>query len=309
VRGILSAAIKHRPLAKRGPGYPPLAPDERLGSALTVILRALGKLDYRVVYDLLNAADYGVPQLRNRVVFVGSRDREDVQLPLPTHSEGDWITLAEALSDLDDDEPEHTTIPKGKAKFLKLVPPGGNWRDLPLRLQKKALGRAFDSWGGRNGFCRRLAWDRPSPALTTRPDSKATVLCHPDELRPLSVREYARIQQFPEDWEFAGGVPQKYKMIGNAVPLGLGNAIGRVLAALMLKRKHPVLDGGVLCTNAVLARRIAHRRQTILNPPRMRKKKDVGSARRWIARSVGRTAKVARADRALGHAARRATPR
>jgi len=285
VRGILSAAVKHRPLAKRGPGYPALDPEERLGSALKIILEDLVRLRYRAVYKLLNTADFGVPQVRHRVVFVGSRDGEAVALPVPTHTPAEWVTLEDALADLDNTAAEYTTLPKGKAKYLKLVPPGGNWRDLPLRFQKAALGRAFDSWGGRNGFCRRLAWDRPSPALTTRPDSKATILCHPDELRPLSVQEYARIQQFPEDWEFAGGAPQKYKMIGNAVPLGLGKAVGEVLAGLMRKRSKVRLDRAVVCVDEELAARIAHRREVILNPPRMRRHQSLSAARRWSARS------------------------
>jgi DNA (cytosine-5)-methyltransferase 1 len=305
VRGILSAAVKHRPLAKRGPGYPPLGPEERLGSALKLILRALGRLDYRVVYDLLNTADYGVPQLRHRVVFIGSRDGEDVRLPKPTHGPANWVTLREALAGLHDDTPEYTALPKGKAKFLKFVPAGGNWRDLPRKLQRAALGRAYDSWGGRNGFCRRLAWDRPSPALTTRPDSKATVLCHPDELRPLTVREYARIQQFPEEWEFAGGVPQKYKMIGNAVPLGLGKALGGVLAALMRKRSKAALARKLVCADEVLAARIAQRREVILNPPRMRRHQSLAAARRWNARSRAPAACLRRSPRRTSRRGRR----
>jgi DNA (cytosine-5)-methyltransferase 1 len=239
-----------------------------------------------VVFGVLNAADYGVPQTRERVVFIGSRDGEDVRLPPPTHSADKWVTLGSALADLSDPEPEFTTIPSGKAKFLKLVPPGGNWRDLPETLQKKALGRAYDSWGGRNGFCRRLSWEKPSPALTTRPDSKATILCHPTELRPLSVREYACLQQFPDGWTFAGGTPQKYKMIGNAVPLGLGKAVGLSLVGLMRKRNVVRLVPGVVCANDDLAERIKNRRKTILNPARMRRYKSVEAAQRWLERSL-----------------------
>ncbi|MFP2925150.1 DNA cytosine methyltransferase [Pyxidicoccus sp. 3LG] len=289
VRGILSAAVKHRPLARRGPGYPPLEPDELLGSALQVILKELRGLRYRIVYGVVNAADYGVPQTRERVIFIGSRDGEDVHLPKPTHSGGEWVSLRRALADLVDKAPEVSTIPSGKAKFLKLVPPGGNWRNLPKDLQKEALGRAYDSWGGRNGFCRRLSWEKPSPALTTRPDSKATMLCHPTELRPLSVREYARLQQFPDDWQFAGGTPQKYKMVGNAVPLGLGEAVGKVLATLLRKRKTNRLKAGVICASEELAERIKNRRRTILNPARMRRYKSVEAAQRWLDRSLPAT--------------------
>jgi len=289
VRGILSAAVRHRPLAERGPGFPPLDEDELLGSALKVVVRSLGRVGYRVVFDLVNAASYGVPQSRHRVVFLGSRDGEDVRIPAATHSEGIWRTLRDAIGDLDDLSPEFTKLPSGKAKYLRLIPEGGNWRDLPVRLQKKALGRAYDSWGGRSGFFRRLAWDAPSPALTTKPDSKATVLCHPEELRPLSVREYARIQQFPDDWTFAGGTPQKYKMIGNAVPLGLGEAIGRALVRTMRRAprgpKAP-LPAGVECAEK-LAERLAKRPRIIMNPPRMRRQKGLNAAKRWVAASLG----------------------
>lgn len=286
VRGILSAAIRHRPLAERGPGYPPLEPDERLGSALKVVLQSLRRTQYRVVFDLLNTADFGVPQVRQRVVFLGSRDGEDVVLPKPTHTLANWVTLRQALAGLKEADPEHSSIPPGKAKFLQLVPPGGNWKDLPPRLQEKALGRAFVSWGGRSGFCRRLHWDAPAPALTTRPDSKATMLCHPDELRPLSVGEYARLQQFPDGWQFAGGTPQKYKMIGNAVPVGLGLAIGQALLKPMTAGEAPRKDRIVECSPA-LAARLRARPHTVLNPQRMRPKehRSLAEARQWMADS------------------------
>jgi DNA (cytosine-5)-methyltransferase 1 len=289
VRGILSAAVKHRPLAKRGPGYPALEPGELLGSALQVILEELRGLGYRTVFGILNAADFGVPQRRERVVFIGSRDGEDVRLPRPTHGREEWVTLQEAVKGLVDPDPETTTIPSGKAVFLKHVPPGGNWRDLPVPLQKKALGRAYISWGGRSGFCRRLAWEKPTPALTTRPDSKATMLCHPTELRPLSVREYARVQQFPDDWKFAGGTPQKYIMIGNAVPIGLGHAVGQALAERLRRVTNKKLQPGVVCASAELEERIKNRRRIILNPARMRRYKSLEAAQRWIKRSLSST--------------------
>ena len=104
-----------------------------------------------------------------------------------------------------------------------------NWRNLPLCLQREALGGAWNSTGGRVGFYRRLAWDEPAPTVPTSPIQKSTALCHPEQVRPLSVQEYARIQQFPDDWRIFGRTEDKYRQIGNAVPVGLGYAIGKTV--------------------------------------------------------------------------------
>ena len=288
VKGVLSAAIKHRHLKDRGPGHPPLAPDEELGSAFLLILKELQATNYYTIFDLLNAADFGVPQTRERVIFIGSRDGVRVTMPVPTHAKDSedgllaWVTLRKALKGLRDPEPLYHELTPSKVRYLKLVPAGGNWRDLPKQMQAQALGGAHISWGGRGGFFRRLSWDRPAPALTTTPDSKATMLCHPSELRPLSVKEYTRLQQFPDDWEFAGGVPQQYIQVGNAVPLGLGAAIGEALAKAMRRRPQDDLLGKIVCADPERARRMAERPRTVLNPVRMRKVKDLQSARDWL---------------------------
>jgi DNA (cytosine-5)-methyltransferase 1 len=287
VRGVLSAAVKHRPLNKRGPGFPALTSGEELGSALKVILAELRTLRYYVVFDIVNAADYGVPQARERVIFLGSRDGEPIEIPPPTHARKKtatlkrWVNLREGLRDLDDPKPVFHELPPGKRKYLKHVPSGGNWKDLPVHMQKKALGKAYVSWGGRVGFFRRLAWNRPSPALTTRPDSKATMFCHPIELRPLSVGEYGCIQGFPPSWKFGGGPPQHYIQIGNAVPIKLGEALGNAVRSAMKKRRR-LATGVVVCARAELLDRMANRPRTILNPPRMRRYKKTATARRWL---------------------------
>lgn len=294
VKGMLSAAIRHRPLDERGPGFPPLSPDEELGSALKVIREELAELKYYVVFGLVNCADYGVPQKRYRVVFVGSRDGEEIFLPKPTHSKkGDnsklsWVTLKDAIGDLKGRQ-EYVSLPEDRKKLLKLLKAGENWRDLPENLHREALGAAADTWGGRSGFCRRLLWDMPSPTLTTDPIGRATTLCHPEKLRPLSVEEYARLQQFPKDWKFSGKPRQKYMQIGNAVPLGLGSALGMMLEEVAahtnkygLPRQAQARLGTVVCPDAKLEKWLTTRQKTQLHPPWKRVNGDIEAGKKWL---------------------------
>ena len=235
VKGLLSAPIRHRPHDRRGLGCPPLESAEMSGAALQVILAEMKRIGYEVVYDLLNTADYGVPQCRERVIFIGYKSNDSVTLPLPTHSQKGtakkpkWLTLREGLKDLVDPQPEFVPYSENRLKYLRLLTAGQNWRDLPSELKEAAMGGAYKSEGGKVGFYRRLAWEKPSPTVTTSPHQKATDMCHPDELRPLSVRECARIQTFPDDWVFYGSTASKYRQIGNAVPVLLGKAIGEYL--------------------------------------------------------------------------------
>ncbi len=242
VRGILSAAIRHRPIAERGKEARPLDPDELPGSAFQVILDEFTRLGYTYAYGLLNAANYGVPQIRERVIIIGSRDHEPIALPQPTHSQSGiglpkWRTLREALANLSDPEPLFPPYPDSRLRFLQLIPEGGNWRNLPRELLPEAMGGALNSGGGKVGFYRRLAWDKPSPTITTSPAQKATDMCHPSELRPISVREAARIQGFPDDWIFYGSMADQYRQIGNAVPPRLGKAIGDSIVATIMGEK------------------------------------------------------------------------
>ncbi len=242
VRGLLSAPVKHVPHSQRTTGYQTFEPDEMSGAALSVVLSEMRNIGYKVVYNLLEAADYGVPQNRLRVVFIGSRDGETLTFPLATHSKTgktlpQWRTLRDALADLKDPNPEFTPYSENRLKYLRLLKAGQNWRHLPDDLIKEAMGGAYNSGGGKVGFYRRLSWDKPSPTVTTCPHQKATDMCHPEELRPLSVREYARIQTFPDDWVFCGSVASKYKQIGNAVPVLLSKAIGEYVYKLIQGNK------------------------------------------------------------------------
>jgi DNA (cytosine-5)-methyltransferase 1 len=291
VKGILSAAKKHRPLAERGPGFPRLTADEEHGSAFIELLddfrELCDEIGYCVSWGLMNSADYGAPQVRERVIFIGSLDGHFIW-PEPTHSKSGnkgtkkWTVLRTALKGVEDPEPSYKKFSKEISNYLELIPEGSNWRALPESLQHKAIGKAFKSWGGRSGFLRRLSWEKPAPTITNNPKTRATMLCHPTENRPLSVRECARIQQFPDDWKFSGSVGAQYRQIGNATPVALGEAIGRAIIKAANRREKGNHPSKLYCADADLLRRIVQRPKTMLNPPRMRKIKDLELARVWL---------------------------
>ncbi len=246
VRGLLSAPIRHRPHVQRGHGYPPLESDEMRGAALAVVSVELKSLGYEVSHALIEAADYGIPQNRQRVIFIGSKGVHQFNFPLPTHSKNQnknlpkWQTLEDALQNLVEDQPEFVPYSESRLKYLRLLNAGQNWRYLPDELKQEAMGGAYKSGGGKVGFYRRLSWDKPSPTVTTCPHQKATDMCHPKELRPLSVRECAKIQTFPDNWFFYGSVTSKYRQIGNAVPVELAKVLGEQLSKLL--KKESVLE-------------------------------------------------------------------
>lgn len=205
---------------------------------LDVILEEFRRLNYKTVYGVVDAVNYGVPQFRERFVLIGSRDDEDIFLPAPTHFRIHqnpvyrWVTLGDTIKDLENVEGECASFSDSRLKFLRMVPEGGNWKDLPGDVLQEAMGGAYTSGGGKVGFYRRLSYAQPSPTVVTSPVQKATMMCHPTKDRPLSVAEYARIQQFPDDWIFMGTTVDKYRQIGNAVPVGLARAIGQMLIAV-----------------------------------------------------------------------------
>ncbi len=239
VRGLLSAPLKHRPHSERGEEYAPLTIEESKGGALYHVLNLLRDAGYGVTFNLYNAANFGVPQKRERVVIVCSRDGEKLPYLEPTHSEnGDfglprWRTFKETVVGLDSKKSNHLNFPQKRLKYYRMLTSGENWRNLPIDLQKEAMGKSFYSGGGKTGFLRRLDWDKPSPTLVTHPAMPATDLAHPEEDRPLSIQEYKRIQQFPDDWALEGSLIEQYRQIGNAVPIGLGKAIGKLIMNYM----------------------------------------------------------------------------
>lgn len=231
--------------------------DLKYGSVFKEILSEFRNIKgYKVEYEILNAADYGVPQKRKRLILIGSRVADPKIIfteikkfekfadPKKAEELGKkpWKTLEDALDGLADIELECKKFPKW-GKYLEYVQPGGCWVDLPKRLKKKAMGNAADTddpkrkgkQGGRTGFFRRLSWDAPAPTLVTTPTQMGTCICHPDETRPLSVKEYARIQGFPDGWKFVGSTSQKYRMIGEAVPIEFAKIIAKTIAAFLSK--------------------------------------------------------------------------
>ncbi|MDO4697151.1 MAG: DNA (cytosine-5-)-methyltransferase [Pasteurellaceae bacterium] len=212
------------------------------GRTLATIKQTLKDLGYFLIEPkVLNAVNYRVPQKRERIFIVGIRqdlvNRTQFHWPTPHHRE---MLMADALKkgelyDCDVPTSEGQIYPEHKKAVLDLVPPGGCWRHLPDDIARQYMKGSYFLGGGKTGMARRLAWSEPSLTLTCSPAQNQTERCHPDETRPLTVREYARIQTFPDDWKFAGSMSNQYKQIGNAVPVNLAYAVGtRLIETLRL---------------------------------------------------------------------------
>ena len=241
VRGLLSAGVKHRPIADRpDKGGAPLTVEERPGSVVELWLDDLAAIDdgaYRVDIFEVNAVNYGAPQLRERVLFVGTREGHLIDFPQPTHGPTDecpdrlpFTSLGAVLEGFREDHPVIMDFSPRKKNYLSMIPEGGNWRMLPPEVAQESMGRAYFAKGGRSGWWRRLSWDLPCPTITTLPNHASTSMCHPFEVSALTVAECARIQEFPDGWTFVGTPTQQMKQVGNAVPTRLGKVVGEVVA-------------------------------------------------------------------------------
>ncbi|MBX9706189.1 MAG: DNA (cytosine-5-)-methyltransferase [Gammaproteobacteria bacterium] len=204
------------------------------------VYRILTERGYNVLSpEVLQAANYRVPQLRERVIIVGVRS--DIAANFEFEKPNDTIfTLHDALKagklySTDVPESEGSQYSDKKCQILSQVPAGGNWKDLSLDALKAYLGDWHEHVHG-SQIARRLSWDKPSYTLMTTPSSRLIDRCHPDETRPLTVREYARLQTFPDDWQFAGGLTAQYRQIGNAVPVNLAESLAQ--AALKTLQQH-----------------------------------------------------------------------
>jgi DNA (cytosine-5)-methyltransferase 1 len=237
VRGLLSCPLKYRPHNQRGKTDLELIEDDLKGGALNFIINILKKFGYVYSFNLYNAANFGTPQTRERVIIICSRDGKTPPFLVPTHAENGeygllkWKSLRSCLQNIK--KHDHLSFPEKRLQYYRILKSGENWRNLPPDLQKVAMGKSYYLGGGKTGFLRRLAWDRPSPTLVTHPAMPATDLAHPEENRPLSIQEYKRIQEFPDNWLLAGSLIQQYKQVGNAVPVSLGFAVGNLIMNLI----------------------------------------------------------------------------
>ena len=201
------------------------------GKTIQGMISILDEIGYNIVpVQILKAINFNVPQKRERLILVGIRKDIDLKYEYPKPYKKIY-NLKDALKkgdlfDCDVPNSGGSKYPKSKVDVLKLVPQRGYWRDLPIEIQKEFMGGSFYLGGGKTGIARRIGWDEPCLTLTCSPAQKQTERCHPEETRPFTVREYARIQTFPDEWKFSGSIAQQYKQIGNAVPVNLGKEVG-----------------------------------------------------------------------------------
>lgn len=228
------------------------------GKTFATICNVVSELGYTLVPPkVLKAIMYQVPQKRERLILIAIRNdlAERVRFKWPSPYER-VLTLRDAfyssvIYDMDVPESEGSVYPEKKKKVLEMVPPGGDWRDLPEDIAKEYMGGSWMLGGGKTGMARRLSLEEPSLTLTCAPAQKQTERCHPVQTRPLTVREYARIQTFTDDWLFQGTISDRYKQIGNAVPVNLAWAIGRSIVRLLNDINKAFPEQTADCSDAV----------------------------------------------------------
>lgn len=201
------------------------------GKTIEKIIDALNQSNlYNIRYRCLDASKYGVPQKRERVFIVGVLKTITGSFEFPNET-----PIKKVLKDVLYDVPysNGAKYNEEKIELFKQIPQGGCWVNLPENLQKEYLGNSFYSGGGKRGILYRLSMEKPSLTLLCTPSQKQTERCHPLEERPLTIREYARIQTFDDDYEFIGGISSQYKQIGNAVPVELAKHMGYSLLELL----------------------------------------------------------------------------
>lgn len=208
------------------------------GRTLQVMINVFEEVGYKVYYKVLNSLNYGVAQKRQRIVIIGVREDiyekigEDYKFPEPYEKQ---LVLKDILKDVP--QSECAKYNDAKKEVLKHVNPGGCWKDLPDDIAREYMKTTYFMGGGRTGIARRLSWDEAGLTVLCTPSQKQTDRCHPDEIRPFSIRENARIQSFPDNWIFEGSMAEKYKQIGNAVPVNLAKEVGLSIKNYLLKLK------------------------------------------------------------------------
>jgi DNA (cytosine-5)-methyltransferase 1 len=214
------------------------------GKTIKTVIQILEELRYNISeYKVLNALDYEVPQKRHRIIVVGVQKNYEAEFIYPEERDEKY-NLKDAfkawkLYKTDVPMSEWQEYNDEKKRILEMVPPWGCWRHLPVKEQKEYMGGSYFLWWWKTGMARKISWDEPSLTLTCSPAQKQTERCHPDEIRPFRVREYARIQTFPDSWKFTWSKNQQYKQIGNAVPVNLAYHVGLSLWDLLDKIYNP----------------------------------------------------------------------
>jgi DNA (cytosine-5)-methyltransferase 1 len=239
VRGLLSMPII--PKARQDSTAMLSDPEQHAhGSLLRLLMRRFSEIGYRVDCYVVNVVNYGAPQIRERLICIGNRFGLAPDFPAPQYSNRPedqlppFRTLGDAIGDgFVDPCPEVMNFSPRKLKYLAMVPPGGNWRSLPVEIQKESMGKSWYLKGGRSAYWRKLSFAFPSPTVVTMPNHAGTSMCHPAELRAITVGEAAAIQEFPRDWRFSGNTSAKFRQIGNAVPTRLGLVAGKVVHDLL----------------------------------------------------------------------------
>ena len=199
------------------------------GKTYETIVRVFSESGYTIQKKVLNAWDYGNAQKRERLITIGVRNdlTDTIQIRFPEPH-----TYKPVLRDVLQDVPESVGVSYSdyKKKIFEMVPPGGYWRDIPEDIAREYMKSCWNMEGGRTGILRRMSMDEPSLAVLTSPTQKQTERCHPLEARPFNIRENARIQSFPDEWQFCGSVGSQYRQVGNAVPVNLAYDIAKEIA-------------------------------------------------------------------------------
>lgn len=199
------------------------------GKTYATMLGIFEKAGYTIDKQVLNAWEHGVPQKRERLITIGIRNDLVDKTSYTFPKEHDYKPV---LRDVLLDCPKGPGVPYGvrKKKIFELVPAGGYWRDIDPEIAREYMKSCWEMEGGRTGILRRMSLDEPSLTVLTSPSQKQTERCHPLEARPFTVRENARCQTFPDEWEFCGNVSAQYKQVGNAVPVNLAYDIAKEIA-------------------------------------------------------------------------------
>jgi DNA (cytosine-5)-methyltransferase 1 len=193
--------------------------------------------DYHIGTFVMNVMHYGGFQNRRRLITIGCREGKRILPMRLTHgsqrtgfsSLERYQTLRDGIGHLQEVQSDGMNYSEKKASVFRFIPEGGDWRNLPVDIESRVdFGKAVIQ---KYGFAwRRLSWNKSCPVLLCNPDQTLTSQCHPREIRPLNLLEYAAIQEFPEDWIICGTVAERYRQIGNAVPIRLGRIIGEMVA-------------------------------------------------------------------------------